>query len=274
MIVRFLLAGVLVGVVGAGCRSAAMPEASGTSSGSVGTATELTVFAAASLAGVIDDVETAYAARQPGTALTVATGSSAALATQIEQGAPADVFLSADTDNAQRLVDAGLVAGGAVAFAGNELTIIVPLGNPAEIGSPADLARPGVKVIGAGEQVPITRYADRLVAGLAAQPGYPDGFEADYRANLVSREDDVKAIVAKIELGEGDAGIVYTTDAAASSRVEVVEVPASANVRATYAGVVIAGSARRDAASAFLAWLSGPGGRAVLGPVGFLAPVP
>lgn len=274
MTARLLLLVALVGLVGAGCRSDGTAAAPPAADGSGAAAAELTVFAAASLSAVIDAVEVAYPVKEPGISLTVATGSSAALATQIEQGAPVDVFLSADTVNAQRLVDAGLVAGAPVAFAGNELTIIVPPGNPAAINSPADLARPGVNVVAAGARVPITRYADRLIADLAGQPGAPADFGAAYRANVVSREDDVKAIVAKIELGEGDAAIVYVTDALASARVEAVEVPAAANVRATYAGVVIAASAHREAAAAFLDWLSGPGGQAVLRQAGFLAPAP
>ena len=200
---------------------------------------ELTIFGAASLKGVLDEAATAYAAENPGTTVTVSTDSSAALETQIEQGAPADVFLSADTTNPQKLVDGGFASGDAVDFAGNELTVIVPLGNPAAISSPRDLARAGLKIIAAGDEVPITKYATQLVANLAALDGYPAGFEAAYATNVVSKEDNVKSIVGKIELGEGDAGIVYVTDAAASVKVDPVEVPDEANVPATYAGVVV-----------------------------------
>ena len=114
--------------------------------------------------------------REPGLTLTISTDSSSALETQIEQGAPADVFLSADTTNPQKLVDAGLADGAAVTFAGNKLTVIVPADNPAGIASPADLAKPGIKVIAAGDEVPITKYATQLVANLAKEPGYPADF--------------------------------------------------------------------------------------------------
>ncbi len=251
---------------------AVTPQPGETPASSAHAVGELTIFGAASLTGVLADLKTAYETANPGLVLVTSTDSSAALATQIEQGAPADVFLSADTANAQRLVDDGLAAGDAVTFAGNELTIIVPAGNPAGVASAADLARPGLKVVAAGDEVPITKYATRLVANLAALPGYPVGFEAAYTANVVSREDNVKAVVAKIELGEGDAGIVYRTDAAASSRVEAIDVPAAANVPAHYAGVVVKASGQQAAGRAFLAWLTGPDGQAILASFGFVAP--
>jgi molybdate transport system substrate-binding protein len=231
---------------------------------------DLTVLGAASLKGVLAQAKSAYETAHKGVTLTISTGSSAALATQVEQGAPADVFLSADTGNPQRLADGGFTAGEPVAFAGNELAVIVPKGNPGGLSSPADLGRAGVKVIAAGDAVPITAYATRLVANLAKHPGYPAGFEAAYAANIMSREDSAKAVVAKIELGEGDAGIVYATDAEASGKADSLVVPVGANVRATYAGVVVKASAHPDAAAAFLAWLAGPDGAAILRASGFL----
>jgi molybdate transport system substrate-binding protein len=232
----------------------------------------LTILAAASLQGVLGQAKATYRLEQPGTVLTISTDSSSALATQIKQGAPADVFLSADAGNPQELVRGGFAAGEAIVFATNELTIIVPSGNPAAISSPADLARPGVKVIAAGDQVPITGYATQLVTNLAAQPGYPPEFEAAYAANVVSREDNVKAVVAKLELGEGDAGIVYVTDAAASTVVQTVAVPDAAQVPASYAGIVVKASMHQDAGRAFLDWLVAPAGQSVLAGFGFLPP--
>jgi molybdate transport system substrate-binding protein len=232
----------------------------------------LTVYGAASLKGVLDKVKTTYEAANPGTTLTISTDSSTTLETQIEQGAPADVFLSADTTNPKKLVDKGLAAGAAVTFAGNKLTIIAPNANPAAITSPKDLAKTGVKVIAAGDAVPITKYATQLVANLAKESGYPADFAAKYTANIASKEDNVKAIVAKIELGEGDAGIVYVTDAKASTKVTTVDVPDAANVPATYAGVVVKASKNAAAAQAFLTWFAGPDGQAILGSFGFLPP--
>ena len=237
-------------------------------------AVDLTIYGAASLKGALEKAKTAYEAAAPGVTLTISTDASSALATKIEEGAPADVFLAADTRSPQALVDRGLTDGPAVPFAGNELTVIVPADNPAGIATPADLAKAGVKVIAAGDAVPITKYAKQLVDNLATKPGYPPGFAAAYAANVVSREDNVKAVVAKIELGEGDAGIVYATDAAASTRVATIDVPDSANVLATYAGVVLRESPNLAAARGFLAWLAGPDGRAILAGFGFLPPAP
>jgi len=233
---------------------------------------ELTIFLAASLTGALEEVKTAYEADNPGTTLTLAPDSSSALRTQIEQGAPADVYLSADTTNPMTLVDAGLTEGDAVNFAGNELTVIVPTDNPAGIETPADLAGEGVIIIAAGEEVPITKYAAVAVDNLAALPDYPADFAAAYAANVASREDNVKAVVTKIELGEGDAGIVYVTDAEASDLVKAIEIPDDANVPATYAGVVVAASENIEAAMAFLAWFAGPDGQEILAGFGFLPP--
>ena len=238
-----------------------------------GAGADLTIFGAVSLKAVLEAVESEYEAANPGTTLTVSTDSSAALETQIEQGAPADVFLSADTSNPRKLVDAGLAAGAAIAFAGNKLTIIVPADNPAGIATPADLARGGLRIIAAGDEVPITKYATQLVDNLAGQPDAPSDFAAAYTANVASKEDNVSAVVAKIALGEGDAGIVYVTDAAAADGVETIDVPDAANVPATYAGVVVGASPNEAAASAFLEWLAGPDGQAVLAEFGFLPPL-
>jgi len=148
----------------------------------------------------------------------------------------------------------------------------VPTGNPAGILVVADLARPGVKVIAAGDAVPITKYATQLVANLAKEPGYPPDFVGAYAANIVSREDNAKAVVAKIELGEGDAAIVYVTEAIASTKVATVRVPDAANVPATCAAVVVKASSNATAARAFLDWFAGPEGQAILGSLGFLPP--
>ncbi|MBA2382438.1 MAG: molybdate ABC transporter substrate-binding protein [Chloroflexi bacterium] len=234
--------------------------------------TNLTIYAAASLKGALDEGKTAWEAAHPGSTLTISTDSSAALETQIEQGAPADVFLSADTTNPKKLVDKGLAVGDPLPFAGNRLTVIVPTANRAGITTPADLGRTGVKVIAAGDAVPITRYATELVDNLASETGYPADFAAVYTANIVSKEDNVTAVVAKIELGEGDAGIVYVTDAKASTRVTPIAIPDAANVPATYAGVVVEASAHAAAGQAFLAWFAGPDGQAILAGFGFVSP--
>jgi molybdate transport system substrate-binding protein len=228
------------------------------------------VFGAASLKDALQAVKSAYESAVPGIFVTVATDASSTLRTQIEEGALADVFLSADQANPMALVDGGLADGEAVDFAGNRLTIIVPLDNPAAIATPADLGRPGVKVIAASDEVPIAKYAGLAVENLSRLANDPGDFVAAYAANVVSKEENVKAIVSKIELGEGDAAIVYATDATASAKVATIEIPPAANVVAAYAGVVVKASSHPGQAHAFLDWLAGPQGTAILARFGFL----
>lgn len=232
----------------------------------------LTVFGAASLRDALTAATTAYAKGAPGVTLVISTDSSATLRAQIEQGAPADVFLSADTTNPQALADAGLTDGGPVPFARNTLAIIVPAANPAGITTAADLGRVGVKVVAAGDEVPITRYATQIVDGLVTLDGYPADFARRYAANVVTKEDNVKAIVTKIALGEGDAAIVYVTDASAQPKVTTIPIPAEADVSAIYAGVIVKASGQTVAGHAFLDWLAGPDGQAVLAGFGFGPP--
>jgi len=233
---------------------------------------ELTVYGASSLKDALAAIKTAYEAAEPGTTLTIATGSSAMLRAQIEQGAPADLFLSADQRNPQTLVEAAFADGDAVDFAGNVLTIVVPIGNPAGIAGPADLARPGVKIIAAGDDVPISGYARDVLSRLAALDGYPADLSAAYAANVVSKEEDARAILAKIELDEGDAAIVYVTDGRASDLVKAIEIPPDANVSVAYAGVVVRATAHAAEAHALLDWLAGPRGAAILATFGFGSP--
>src|SRR5438128_9593749 len=203
---------------------------------------KLTVFAASSLGEALTDVANLWHETHPTNSLEISTGSSAALRTQIEQGAPADVFLSADTTNPQQLVDGGLATGPVTLFATNQLTIIIPASNPAGISSAADLAKPGVCVIAAGDDVPITKYAEKLVTNLATLADFGQAFADGYAANICSKEDNVGAVVSKVALGEGDAAIVYVTDAAGTG-LTTIDVPVDANVVATYGGVAIKTSA-------------------------------
>ena len=259
----------------AACSSSASSPSASTAATTAPTGAEsgaLTVYGASSLKAALTKAKAAYETANSGTTITVSTDSSSALETQIEQGAPADVFLSADTTNPQKLVDKGLAAGDLVPFAGNKLTIVVPTANPAGITSPMDLAKPGVKVIAAGDSVPITKYATQLVGKLAKVAGYPADFVAKYTANIASKEDNVAALLSKVALGEGDAGIVYVTDAKGSDKVTTIDIPDSANVPAAYDGVVVKASQNPVAAKAFLDWFAGPDGQAILKDLGFLPP--
>ncbi len=236
-----------------------------------GTAPTITVFAAASLRNPLAELADAYRAAT-GMSLEVTTDATSALRTQIELGARADAFLGADLVNPQALVDAGLAEGPPIVFASNALAIVVPTADPAGITSAFDLARPGVRVVAAGDRVPISVYAGQLIEQLSVQPGAPIGFAAAYAANVVSREDNVTAALAKVALGEGDAAIVYRTDAFHDDRVRVIELPAGVDVRASYGAVVPSGAKDGAAGRAFVAWLLEPPAQAILGHAGFGAP--
>ena len=156
----------------------------------------LTIYAASSLTAAFTEMKTAYQAANPGLTLTLSFGASSTLETQIEQGAPADVFASADTSEP---AEAGRQGPGRAARSRSSpatcLTVIVPPANPAGVQTPADLAKTGLKYVAAGDTVPITKYADMLLANLATQAGYPAGFVAAVTANIVSKEDNVAAVV-------------------------------------------------------------------------------
>lgn len=242
----------------------------GPAAGSIG-GPHLTVFAAASMRDALGDAAAAYE-EAADVELTLTFDSSAALAAQIRQGAPADVLAAADLDTPRRLIEADDAFGPVAPFATNRIVLVVPTDNPAEIRTPVDLAGEGLRIVAAGEQVPITRYADQVVARLGRLPGYPAGFADAVAANVVSREDNVRAVLAKVALGEADAGFVYATDAGAADGVLSIEIPEAARVVATYGAVVVAGTSHRDAAGAFVEWLAGPDGGDVLAAHGFGPP--
>jgi molybdate transport system substrate-binding protein len=227
------------------------------------------VYAAASLQDAFEAIAAAYEP-ETGVEIIFSFDASSALRTQISEGAPADLFASADTVNAQHLVDDGLTDGDARIFASNALAIVVPADGTGGVDSWEGMAEPGVRVIAAGEDVPITAYAAELVDNLAAQPDAPNGFAAAYEANIVSREDNVRAVLAKIEAGEGDVAVVYETDAASTEDAAALTFPEEANVLAEYAFVTLTDAAGGTAA--FADWLVGPDGQAILEEFGFRPP--
>jgi molybdate transport system substrate-binding protein len=233
--------------------------------------TELVVFAAASLKDAMDRAMATYEARSPSVNVIASIDSSSALRTQIEQGAPADLFLSADLTNPERLTAAGVASPPVVRIATNELVIAVPPDNPGRLVDAFGIAADGVTVVAAGDGVPITVYATKLLNELASIPNAPPGFIARYESNVISREDNVRAVAAKLELGEADAGIIYRTDALGSTGLRIVPLPAGVGVSASYGGVVIDGARHAAEARAFLEWLVGPEGQGILEGFGFEA---
>lgn len=225
----------------------------------------LTVFAAASLRTVVAQLEAAWLEEHPDAPLTVSSEASNVLAAQIREGAPADVFLSADTLRPQQLAADDQTAGRPVTFAWNRLTLVVP-DDDGHITSPADLAEPGVRIVGVSEGAPVARYTRQAIEALAAVQPEAGAFTAAVEANIVSREDNVRAALAKVELGEGDAAFVYVTDALVAEGVREVPLPELADVRAEYAAVQVSA---RPLAAEFLRWLGEPEALAIIEAAGF-----
>jgi molybdate transport system substrate-binding protein len=226
--------------------------------GGAGAPADIKVFAAASLTAAFTRLGSDFTAAHPGTEVIFNFAGSQALATQIRQGAPADVFASADTTNMAKV--AGLV-GTPRDFASNLLQIVVAKGSPKGVTSLSDLSDAGLKVVLAAPEVPAGKYARQA---LDAQ---------HVTVEPVSLEDNVKAVVTKVSLGEADAGIVYVTDVSAGGgRVEGVDIPAGQNVPATYPIATVQASSHPSQAQAFMDLVLSDQGQQVLKGYGFLPP--
>lgn len=233
----------------------------------------LFVFAAASLAESFGDIAAAFEHEWPGVDVRLNLAGSQQLAAQIQQGAEADVFASADERTMDGLRRDSLVAGEAPIFAGNRLVVVLPRTNPARIARLQDLARPGTRLVLGAEAVPVGRYSRDVLQRLATLDGFEPSFPRRAIANVVSEEENVKSVVGKVQLGEADAGICYRSDLtlAVSRDVRVIEIPADANVIARYPIAVLAGSRHGERARAFVAFVCSPRGQAILGRRGLIA---
>src|ERR1700730_2015163 len=223
------------------------------------------IFAAASLTSAFNKIIADFTAQHPGVKLTPNYNGSDTLVTQIRQGAPADVFASADTTNMDKLTSAGLVATSTVhIFAKNKLQIIVAKANPKGIKTLADLAKPGVAVVLENPSVPAGKYAAQAMA------------TAGVTVTAKSLETSVTAVAQKVALGEADAGIVYVTDVAAAvaqhEPVEGVDIPTPPNVVATYPIGIVKAAPNPALATAFEDYVLSPPGQADLTSFGLLPP--
>lgn len=228
----------------------------------------LHVYAASSLTEAFRDLEVAFERSDPGTDVAVTFAGSQILRLQIEQGAPADVYASADPVHVRSLVDAGVV-GDVRTLALNELVVIVPADADATVASFEDLSRAELLVLGT-EGVPVGRYARQAIR--SAEGVYGPGFEQAVLQRVVSEETNVRLVRAKVELGEADAAIVYRTDAEASEGVRSLEIPAEARVGVEYRIGVVTSSRNQGAAKRWVAFATSPDGRAILSRHGFTAP--
>lgn len=228
----------------------------------------LTVFAAASLTDAFTEIGAAFEDTNPGVTVTFNFAGSQGLRTQIEEGARADVFASANTREMDTLVSNGFVAQDApLLFLTNQLVVILPADNPAGIVSLEDLAKPGMKLVFAAEEVPVGRYSREALDLMNAT--YGAGFKDKVLANVVSNEDNVKQVVAKVQLGEADAGIVYTSDAIAAPELQTIDIPVEVNVLAVYPIAALNESANAEISEAFIAYVLSDEGQAVLAKWGF-----
>ena len=216
---------------------------------------QITVFAAASLTDVLPRIDRSQR---------YSFAASNTLAQQIRQGAPADVFASADLVNPQALFSSGLCSRPTV-FALNKLVVVVPKSNPGNIRTVFDLRRRDTKVVIARQGVPIGNYTRQVLTNL--------GIRTAVLANVVSQEPDVRSVLAKVALGEADAGFVYVTDAATvKDRVKVIRVPAWAQPPVRYGICIVSSTKNRADARAFVDRVLGPAGRARLLAAGFRVP--
>jgi len=227
---------------------------------------ELAVFTAASLREAFAEIGKQFEQAHPGTKVAFNLGGSQELRTQIENGAPADVFASADQKHMNALVD-GKLASGPKVFARNEPVVVVPKGNPAKIGGLKDLPQAKRIVIGVPE-VPIGAYTLRILD--AASKQYGNDFREKVEAHVVSRELNVRQVLAKVSLGEADAAVVYRTDAAtAKDKVEVISIPLDVNVVAEYPIAVLTHAREPKLAAEFFSAVLSPRGQEVLARFGF-----
>lgn len=226
----------------------------------------VTVFAAASLTECFRELGRAFEQQHPGTTVQFSFAGSQQLALQLEQGAPADVFASADQRWMDYVRDKGLVEGETPVFARNRLVVIVPRTNPARIGRLEDLVRRGTKVVLAAEQVPAGKYSREALKKLAASPGFPPDYDRRVLANVVSQEENVKSVVSKVQLGEADAGMVYQSDVtpAVARYVRDLGIPQQSNVIAEYPIAVVKSTRNAGAARQFVDLVRSAVGQRVL----------
>jgi len=242
----------------AGCGS---PSASNQTQASV----TLNVFAASSLSEAFGEIAKQYQGSHPNTKIVYNFNGSQILVQQLTNGANADIFASADTANMNKAIDAKAVSNPQI-FARNKLAVIIPTSNPGNITSLKDLARKGTKIVLAAPAVPAGKYSIQILDTMAKSPDYGPTFESGVKANVVSQEDNVKAVVQKVQLGEADAGIVYRTDvtAAVANQIKMIDIPDNFNVVAGYPVAVTQKSAHPAEAQAFVEYLLSADGQATL----------
>jgi molybdate transport system substrate-binding protein len=224
------------------------------------------VFAAASLSDAFNDLARKLETQRPGLRVRISFAGSQQLAAQIEQGAVADVFASADERWMGAVRSSGLLEGDPSTFAHNRVVVIVPKPNPARINRLQDLAKGGIKLVLAADAVPVGRYSRTVLRNLSRTEGFDADFATRTLRNVVSEEENVKSVVSKVQLGEADAGIVYRSDVspAVARYVRVFEIPEGANEIAAYPIALLKTSRAPETAKAFIDLVLSADGQRVL----------
>lgn len=232
---------------------------------------ELVVFAASSLTDAFKELGQTLQGRYHGLTVSFNFAASSTLRTQLAQGARADVFASADERNMRAAQQEGTIAGEPQVFVRNEPVIVVPVSNPAGITALKDLARPGLRLVVAGREVPIGGYTRQILQNAGQDPTYGADFADRVVKNVVSEEPNVRASLAKVVLGEADATFVYRSDVTPEvrDRVKVVEIPVEFNVVADYYIAVVKNAPNPAGAAAFIEFVLSPEGQQVLARWGF-----
>jgi molybdate transport system substrate-binding protein len=230
----------------------------------------LTVFAAASLTDAFTEMGHNFEASHLGVTVALNFAGSQTLSTQLTQGAVADVFASANHAEMDKLVSGGLIQQYAPKdFLTNKLVILLPKDNPANVQTLQDLARSGLKLVLADATVPVGKYARQILDNLSKDASFGADFKTKVLANVVSNETDVKLVVAKVQLGEADAGIVYISDAIAAPELKTIEIPANFNVIAKYPIAALTKALQSELASEFTGYVLSTDGQATLKKWGF-----
>jgi len=237
-------------------------------------AVTLTVFAAASLTDAFSEIGDLFEAANPGVTVAFNFAGSNQLATQIREGAPADVFASANAAQMDAAVEPGRIDPGAAAiFAVNRLVVVYPADNPAGIAALPDLADPDTLIVLAAEQVPAGRYSLEFLDLASADPAFGATFKEAVLGNGVSYEENVRSVLNKVALGEADAGIVYASDLVGVEGVGSLEIPDALNVLAEYPIAPLNDSVHAETAADFIALVLSAEGQAILAGYGF-SPIP
>jgi molybdate transport system substrate-binding protein len=230
--------------------------------------TTVTVFAASSLTDAFDEIAAEFEAQHSSVDVVINYASSSQLATQINEGAPADVFASASLKQMQVVQDAGNIIASPAMFATNRLVVITPAANPA-VTSLNDLTKSGLRIVLAAPGVPIRDYTDQMLAAIAADAAYGQEYADAVYANVVSEEENVRQVVAKVALGEADAAVVYASDVTPdlAEQVTQIDVPDVYNVLAEYPIAVTKDAPER--AQQFVDFVLSEAGQSILAQWGF-----